>query len=236
MVHSLLEKLQKLKNMADGAHAVGNYAEAENAASKFQELLMKHNLDEKQVMAAGVAEKVKMLEEKFDMRPYVFGGTVTWLNTLVSVVAKSSMCSVLNFGGTKKSIFGEPHNVGACLYMVEQIVSKISVALQVSLKAYNGCENRGVYTRGFLNGAVTAIAARLRTDETKITENKEMGLMVINKRAMSRRFMLDKYKTKPGRSTGMGGASNDGYGAGTKVGAAMGLNKGLNVNQKQIER
>lgn len=239
-VNSILDKLRKLANLKEGAEAVGSYEEAANAAAKFQDLLLKHNLTEKQVMDHGIEKKARMLEKHFDCMEYNIGNSTGWVERLVSAVAHSCLCRVVRLGHTKatKSILGEEHNVLAAVYMTEQLISKISIASSVSWRLYKGAEKKGAFIRGFLLGAVNAICERLHKQEEEIAKpNTEMGLMVIDKRALATRFMMDKYQNlRSARPSSISSSSSDGYGRGVAAGRAMDINKGVSggIHRKRL--
>lgn len=239
-VNSILEKLRKLKNIEEGARSVGGFEEAANAAGKYQDMLLKYNLSEEQVKSHRMEQKIRMLESILDCKRYEMMHTTGWVEKLVKAVAHSCMCRVVNLksvGKVNKSILGEEHNVASALYIIEQLVSKISIALEFARKRGEfGGETRAVFSRGFLIGAVDAIITKLNAQERDVAKpNTEMGLMVINKRELATRFMMDKYKHL--RTVGEKKVSNGsqfGYMKGHEAGSNMDINKGTNFSPKKF--
>lgn len=244
-VNEILEKLRKLKNLEDGANAVGSFEEAANAASKYQEMLLKHNLTEQQVTDHAVQDKIRMLEHIFDVEAFKLYQDAKWAAKLTSAVAHSYMCRVVNLrskGKFVKSILGEEQNVLAAVYTIEQLVAKIHICLQLALKrdfnkAVDG-GRKGVWCRSFLMGAVDAIVTRMTKVEEEIAKpNTEMGLMVISKRALATRFMMDKYTSlRTSRASYYVNGNTSGYGYGHAAGSKLDINKGVGgAGRKMIE-
>lgn len=246
----LLDKLMKLKNLKEGAESVGSHAEAENAAAKFQQLLLKHNLDEQAVLSAGVEKKAQMLHSELDLDPLQAKTEAEWVKKLATAVAHFSMCKVVvhttyrhRYDQGKLSILGEKHNVATALFIIEQLISKIDIASKQAFKVYHGHEKRNTFRRGFLIGAVEAITVRLHKEEKEAieqqkqeqtssgvaaTKNNNMGLMVIDKRALATRFMEDKFPNlqyTKNRQTNLSG--RDGKEKGYEAGSKMDIHKGV---------
>lgn len=235
----LLAKLTKLKNLRDGAAAVGSMAESANAAGKLQELLLKHNLDEQELNKANLEHKVQMLMGTFQPEGYRVMNSTSFVERLVKVLARHCMCRIVLSGAKSGEIYvlGEKQNVATVFYMVDQLVAKISNAMHISWSHYKGVEKKGAYSRGFLAGCVDAIAIKMaETEKATVIENKEMGLMVISKNALATRFMQDKFPNlRTVRSHGITNSSQDGYGHGHAAGKRMDLNKGVGGGgRKQI--
>jgi hypothetical protein len=238
-VQTILEKLRKLKNLQEGAAAVGSIQEAANAAARFQEILLKHNLSEEEVMRHSVERKLEMVNGILDCSQYRIMRKNVWADKMIPAIANTCMCRVVNLSGTtKKSILGEKQNVEAAFYMIEQMISKTVIACQLSWDKYTGDEGRGIYWNGFLSGCTDAIIARLMAEETRhVAENKEMGLMVINKRDLATKYMHQVFGNGL-RGSRLGSAGKSGYDGkehGRRAGENMSLNKGVGGgNSKQL--
>lgn len=231
----LLDKLNKLKNLADGAAAVGSHEESANAAARFQELLLKYNLSEQQVSEHSIENKVKMVRDDFDLEEYRLINSTTWIRNLVRTLADHCMCRmIINYNGTKVHVLGEQYNVGMVFYFAEQLAAKINAAMTIAWSMYDGEENRGAYCRGFINGAVVAIRSKLYKERERMfkqTENKGMELMVISKEALAKQFcdqLFPPSSLVSSRGASLtNGKSNDGFSSGHKAGGGMNINKGL---------
>lgn len=97
----LLDKLNKLKNLEEGAKSVGSMEEAANAAEKFQALLLKYNLDEETVLSEGVKAKVQMLCSEYDLDKIQSKTEAGWLKKLVLIIAKHCICKVVVKGALR---------------------------------------------------------------------------------------------------------------------------------------
>lgn len=233
----LLRKLSKLRNLAEGARAVGSLAEAENAAEKYQELLLKHNLDDQAVINHGVQEKIKMLHSQID------AGTDKWMHKLIRDIAHHCMCRTVRDMNSRDGrlfhILGESVNVAVAMYMIEQLLDKITIAYKSAWMFYKGEEKRHMFKKSFYFGAVDAIAMRIVRQEVKLQlENKEMGLMLVGKRELATTFMEQKFpELKMSKARNTRGSSLSGYEQGKAAGSRMDLDKSAanRANQKRLE-
>jgi len=235
----LLDKLNKLRNMADGAAAVGSKEEAANAAAKFQALLLKHNLDESTVLEHGIRRKAQMLETEIE-------GAEEWARRLIICVATHCMCQNLYRPAMRiYVILGEKVNVAVAEYMIESLYNKCLAAFELAwfVDRRKMRVQERIYREGFLLGCVDAIVERLRKEEKAATAgNAQMALVLVNKMALATRFMHDKYPNVRTVYYSGGVDSNsrtaaDAYQRGRDAGKNMELNKGLaqRGGQRKIE-
>lgn len=234
----ILNKLNKLKNLEEGARSVGSYNEAENAAARFQALLYKYNLDEEQVRNSHLEAKLQMQNEEIELSRFYGYRAANWAQDLLSAVAKHSMCVVIITGKWKCHVLGEKQNVNLAIYFTEQLASKIEHAFKFAWTAYNCEEDQKTFRRGFLRGAVMAISMRLRVEEKKATAdpvNNGLALVLVNKRQEAMDFLKQQFPNSCSRTKSWsptGGA--DGFGKGKEAGGSMGLNKGLGSGGKKL--
>lgn len=231
---NVIAKIQKLINLKEGAEAIGNIHEAENAALRIQEFLFKHNLSMEDVENAEIKEKIRMVVTEFDLNPHQAKTEAEWLFKLFGSIANHYLCKAIrtrhgiikNDQGVMK-ILGDTNNVAIVIYTVEQLISKIHIAEKMSWKNYLGPEKRNTYKRGFLIGAVQGIDAKLSEQERQMTqENNSMALMVINKKKELEAFTLTKFNNiKYSRASGI--SSQDGSIHGYAAGYKMNINKGV---------
>lgn len=233
----VLDRLNKLKNLEEGARSVGSFAEAENAAARFQDLLLRYNLDEEAVRSQTIEAQIKMLNEEVDLSRFYGYRAANWAYDLLKAVSKHSMCEIIITDKWKVHVLGEKQNVSLAIYFSEQLASKIEHAYKFSWTAYNGEEDQKTFRRGFLRGAVMAISSRLRMEEKKAQaapENKGLALVLVNKRQQASDFLAKEFpnsyisKSKRGMTGGL-----DGFGKGVEAGGKMGLNKGLDQAQRK---
>jgi len=235
----VLSKLEKLKNLKEGATAVGSFAEAENAAAKYSEMLLKWNLTEDELIRQGIKGKAQMAHEPFDLDAVQAKTEAGWLARLIQVLAQSCMCIVITtkthrhaYDQGKITVVGEDHNVATVFYILEDLMGKIDAAWKIAWKEYTGFEKRNTFKRGFLRGAVDAIFHKLDRQKIAMTtaadpHNSSMALMIKNKLelAMEHAYtVFPNLRSKTTRSSSLSGRS--GYGMGQEAGSRMDINKG----------
>lgn len=234
----LLKKLNGLKNMADGAAAVGNTQEAEAFAQKFQELLLKHNMSMEDVEKSSLHKKMEMVKDIIDTDDWDnTANTSNWTRTLLDIVAYYCLCKVVGMkGSTKCTILGERDNVAMTIYFTEQLIAKIMAARSIAWMEYQkhgGAESLYVFRRGFYKGAVLAISNKFSSQETKMApRDSSMALMVIDKRKEVEDYMLSLYPRLRSKSISLR-ESRAGHEQGYRAGSNMELNKGLSEKKSQ---
>lgn len=237
---ALLDKLNKLKNLSEGAAAVGSLEEAANAAEKYMSLLLKHNLDEQTVADSILQKKIDMLRDDIDVSDYYAYRASDWVQKLTKVIAHHCMCVPVRVGDTTFAIVGEKVNVGVTFYLLEQIVSKVSIALQFSWTNYSGEENFKVFRRGFFSGAVYAIHKKLSEQEREIrkAEDNGLALMVVSKRKLAEEFMKQTFPsiTTKTRRLLNNVSGVEGFTKGVEAGSNIDLNKGIEQTGKVRRR
>lgn len=230
---ALLEKLNKLKNLADGAAAIGSMEEAAVAAEKYQILLLKHNLSEAEVNEHSQQKKIEMLVGNFDSDEYSdYIKDVLWVQKLGKAVTYSCMCQFLKMDrGGKYLIIGDKTNVSVALYIIDQLVIKITNAMLVSHMKYKGSETKKQFYHGFLVGCVEVVSKKLyESERMAVAEDNKLAIVVRDKRQESRDYMLNNYRVTMSRGRSLGTNSNDGYGNGRQAGSGINIHKGVNGN------
>lgn len=237
----LLAKLNAIKNLKDGAEAVGSIEEAANAADKFYRLLMKHNLTEEQVMTEGVKAKIHMLVDVVSIMDVWKYNSGNWARLLVNTIGDFCLCFVVGINnGAAVTILGEKQNVATAMYIIEQLISKIHIAFKLAWVEYKpvATVTETVFRNSFLTGAVTAIRVKLNKDKEQMAkENTEMGVMVLSKKEAAERFAMTKFGGLVSSRNRAGKVSSgEGYAQGYKAGKGMEINKGLGGNStKRLE-
>lgn len=234
---SVIAKIQKLINLQEGAEAVGSIHEAENAAMRVQEYLLKYNLSISDVKTAKIAEKAKIGVTNFDLNPHQAKTEANWVRNLFWAISKYYLCKALHnaytpgyFGkydqGTMR-IIGEENNVAIVMYTVEQLLSKIHISEKLSWKSYHGYEKRNAFKRGFLIGAVNGIEKKLEDQQRKmVEENNSMALMVITKKKELSEYVNTHFRVKS-TSSNSRLSGIDGKTRGYEAGYNMNINKGM---------
>jgi hypothetical protein len=192
----IVDKLRKLKAMADSAGKVGNEEEAQAFANMVQTLLAKHKLDASEI------EWEQQKQEELVYLPTDLQKThQTWEMDLASIVAKASCCRVVfNAGGRKTA-----KRVGAAWFYgtrtdaegaVAAYTYLMAAATHLSERAYvryfYECKGRGEvhrargYKGSWLLGFVGRMARRYRDNEIAIQSANAGTALVRISQALAR--------------------------------------------------
>lgn len=186
LLQSVIAKIQKLMNLKEGAEAVGSIHEAENAAMRVQELLMRYNLDLETVQATSIQIKAEFFDGWIELGDKQGKSESFWVPKLYSAIANNNLCRAI-FDNTSVRILGRKDQVELVLYIADQMISKVRIAEKYSWAEYTGEEKRGTFRRGFYSGAVIGINSRLRNENTK--SDNPYAVMIV-----SRESELDLYE------------------------------------------
>ena len=195
---NIIEKIQKLINLKEGAEAVNSLAEAENAAAKLQDLLLKYNLDLEDVKEAQIKKRATEIHDDWiDLTDKQDKRESFWVPKLYGAIARHNMCRVL-IEKNHVWILGEARNVQLILYICDQMVSKVRLAEKSAWKLYesmNGFEKRGTFRRGFFEGAAHGIDARLMSEMHNIRreQTNPLAVMVRNQMQKVNDYWEEKY-------------------------------------------
>lgn len=200
---NILDRVQKLINLKEGAEAVGSLAEAENAAARLQDLVMKYNLDLEEVKKSQIEKRAEMFDEWVDLSSKQDKKESFWVPKLYAAIARSNFCKVFpNQRGIW--IIGEKHNAELVLYISEQMISKVRIAAKLAWKKYEQenkdnwqAEKRGTFIRGFLAGACSGIEQKLYREKQEMSqEGNPYAVMIVNRDKVVQDYFYEKY-TKP---------------------------------------
>lgn len=247
---SILERIQKLMALQKNP---GTPAEAENAAARIQEMLLKYNLSMAEIENHKVDDNdVIQTKGKFNVYQKYGDGDVAVI--LLRTVAEFNFCRSIRMVNGKKSqevdeyvLIGKKYNVEVTLYMFEYVLNNLKILFQNHWKNYvkntpaEYREGSGVHKRSYYQGALAAIRSRLEKQrEAAIVESeKESGkydannpvnaLIKVNKDAVDKRvkeLFQNRLKSSPNRIY----SSSDGRSAGYEAGSKLNLSKGLDNN------
>jgi hypothetical protein len=193
----IIDKIQKLLNLKEGAEAVGNYHEAENAAARVSEFLLKYNLDLETVQKSTIEKKADMTDICIDTSQMADKRESGWVPKLYVAIARNNLCEIFTFTDKEVRIFGHKTNVMMVAYIAEQMIAKIRIAEKLSWKDYEedgGYEKRGTFRRGFFDGATAGIYTRLRRQKEEMTKGDDnpFAIMVINKEKELNDYMIEQ--------------------------------------------
>ena len=225
---NVLELLRKLLAFEEGAHKIGSVHEAEVAAAKIQEILIKYNLDKEKV--AGNQNKYVMLRLKSS--DYTSKTEGKWVRMLLSGIATYNFCEVVVMSGgyldsSEFCLIGTEDNVKMVEFIFNQLRVRIFELSKEAWKRYYSIEKRNTYLRGFLMGAAIGIRNKLQAEWEKAQKSSESttALIVTNKAA------LDEFKHsvfKNLKSKGYSSSSSiDGYLDGKKAGRSIDIHKAI---------
>jgi len=181
----IIERAQKLKNLADRA---GTVDEAAVAAQKLQELLFKYNLDMAVLETGDEQDARSATVTRQDYNLGNEGGQVTWKRQLLGIIADFNFCRVVIWTGSDRAaIVGEPHNIT----VVTSLYEYLKVALiRMADEAYDRDKADGVtaasrtkYRYWFYRGALVAIHDRLAAQRAQDeAQADEKALVLVDER------------------------------------------------------
>ena len=234
----ILEKIQKLLNLAEGAKAIDSLAEAELAATRAQDLLIKYNLSLEQV---GEGTTVVMVVDRETIQTMGFGkkSDGTWIGELWDAIAKNNFCKILYKGRGKWYVvlIGEEHNRLIVQDLVESLIPRIRSLAPKYRKEYlenieEGTqdwmiEKKGRWTRGFFRGAVQGIKSKLEEHFEELKQEDEE----INKMALVKvdkiKVYIEKTYSSLGYTTKTKASGTSGREQGYGAGRSMRLQRGV---------
>lgn len=185
----LLEKLRKIKAMADGAKAIGSEAEAEAFADLLQKMLLDHKLE----MTDIEFEQMEK-EEPVTRRPIRYPedlkdkrSRVAWRETLTSVVARAHFCRILVHPGSSRcTLVGRPDDIEVAEYMVVTLMSFVrsfSKKEEARYKREVGSERARGFRDSWLNAFINRLSTRYEEERRARTSspNQSTALVRINR-------------------------------------------------------
>lgn len=225
---NVLELLRKLLAFEEGANKIGSLNEAEVAAAKIQEILLKYNLDREKI----TGEKSKYVMVVLKVSDYSYRTEGKWIRMLLSGIAIYNLCEVVirSYGSSEDSeycLIGTEDNTEIVVYLFNQLRTRISDLSKEAWKRYYGPEKKNTYLRGFLMGAAIGIRNKLQEEWEKAQKENQSTTALIKSNAAE----LTDYKHsvfKNLKSKGYSSSSSiDGYLTGKKVGKSINIHKGI---------
>ena len=193
----ILSKLKKLQRLYEGAKAINSEAEAQNAATKIQNLLTQYNLSMADVESvADNEQKTDVIEERLgDNWQRKCGGS--WDQLLLYGICKYNFCYVLisnthvyrtNRNGRevwenrrRYIVIGEPQNIQVVKWLFDVLAANL---YKLALKRYEEYRNddtqavmrlfvgekkmhRGTFLRSYLAGAAKGVQQKLKEERDR---------------------------------------------------------------------
>jgi hypothetical protein len=219
----ILDKIARLKGLAERP---GTPEEAAAALAAIQRLMIKHNLDQAEVDAAGRNEERGFEQEGFDL-----GAAMNWRRNLLQAICKYTFCDVVFApAGRRAHIVGERHNIEIVKGMYDYLVTEVMRLADTGWGALPAAEQAETKIRRWKNafriGAGSTLQTRLREqfEEQKRAEGEDaVNALVVVKDAALAQAVSDFFpKTKTTRSRASLSDAN-GYLAGQLAGFGINL-------------
>ena len=125
--------------------------------------------------------------ELFDFAPYWKRNESNWLLTLMNMISKKTMARTIanSYWNPSKQpyrckIYGEVHNIHACITQFNSIHSQIRYLSKIAWKDYRGPEKRNTWFRGYHEGALIGLWNRFNEAEQEVrAQHGEAALVFI---------------------------------------------------------
>jgi hypothetical protein len=231
--NNILEKIQKLLNLQHGAEAVGSLHEAELAAVRVHELLLKYNLDIADVTGyvKPEASEINRFDEEGIINPKNEG---KWIHNLYSVLCRHNFCKmVINVGIAEHPfaiLIGTKVNVESVKFLGDQLENRIRIAEKEGWRSNYSSEKRGAFRRGFFLGAVKGIDDQLKLKKLQEeANNNKVTALVVSMDKKLNTFMENEFNNlRPGKASRT--SSRMGVKMGYEKGRSMNINSGITGN------
>ena len=234
------EKLIKtIQNLLDLAADKSSVHEAETAAKKAQELIMKYNIEE---AALHGGKQAAIKDEEYLIYKHQIHEEGKWLRDLFHAVAKHNFCQIV-IGKTRVKgvakrfpdkyywmdkfyILGEADNVELVKFLSEQLMHKLREAFKQDWELYTGDESKGIYMRSFFKGAASGVYWKLAEQQEQFSKDESTNALILRKDAAVTEYKHTKWP-KLGKSRNTSATSNEGWSNGYSAGKSANINAGL---------
>ena len=223
MEQEIVKKIKKLLALSQS----DNKHEAESAMLKAQELLVKYNLEIKEV------NEFKEQDVNEDITEITFT-KAKWKGKLAGLIANNFKCKMyyMTYRHHAVTFLGLDEDVSICKVMTEYAIKLIKSESKKIAKNYrdNGLSTKGIendFALGFIEGL------RKKFNEQK-ANNQEWGLVLVIPKEVQQVYSNIKFNgkgVKPPEYTG----HKDVYYEGVEVGENFGINR-LNNNKTEVDK
>jgi hypothetical protein len=236
---AILAKLKKIFALA----ASDNENEANEAAAKAQELLLKYNLSEEELNSFSLEKSEKVVHVYADGKNA--RNRSAWNVSLANVVARANLCNVLS-SGPQIIWIGKPTNIEIARYIFDSLTRELERICEIKwiLFRYN-VNNRWNSTHGktwknsFYMGAVQGVSEKLNANLKQLKiDNTNLALVVVNNEEELEEYLNDKFKYRtPTKSsyTRDRSAFDQGKEAGKNVNVNRGVGAGGSHGPKYLK-
>lgn len=195
----IIDKLKKVQNMAEGAKAIGNEAEAQAFAEMFERLLTKHKLTLSDIDFAKLEQEEPVIQHVPDWAAHGWEykkATAQWQNILARIVADAHYCQIIRYVGTNRFIIvGRKSDAEVAEYA---IITLIRAADRIGRfeygKFYRQCQANGDVTeaRGFRDAFMLGFINRLKERYNELKAgNKASGSTALVRIDRERKAVAD---------------------------------------------
>jgi hypothetical protein len=244
----LLDKLAKMKAMAEGAAAIGSEAEAQAFANALQRMLIEHKLKMTDIEFAAQDKEQPIVQRRMDADKYDFRerkARIRWIEQLGCIVADAHFCKMLLHGNsTRYSFVGREEDIAVAEYL---FITLYRAAEKISEREYGKYRNsqrkkmiqalgdegrRGKmpHAYGFKESFLEAFVSRLkhRLEEEQARHDSSTALMRINQSLAKVKQYVDKLGS-PAKALAAPKFHRTGWEKGTEAANAVNLRgNGLN--------
>lgn len=234
---TIIERVQKLMQLEQGAKEIGSLEEAANAAEKVQRLLMKYNLEMSDISRHTPEEAQSIGRMKYqDVKARKNEGQ--WIYRLYSVLATHNFCDIVftTFYDPEQkkknkyvNLIGTKENVEVVKFLAEQLEARLRI---LEGRAWNSGshygEKRGAFRRGYFMGAAQGIGHQLDiAKQQMIRDSPQTSALVVQTdkqlaEAVAALFPNLRMGKAPKRLSGQQGAAH-----GFRDGSSMSINSGI---------
>lgn len=210
---SILEIIRKCLSLSRSS----SEHEAALAAAKAQELLFKYNLTMAEVQTDEKKRKSdRIIRTEQDLTARKNDGK--WQIHLASALARYNFCDLL-YWSNRVLFIGEQNNTEVCQELFHWLTIQLHQMATKAVREYTGWERKPVFRRGFYEGAVQIIRARLYEQWETLRQQsvKSTALVVSNSEAIQEYIQVNFPKVREAR-VHQGTSSIDGLMAGREAG------------------
>lgn len=216
-IKSLIEKLSRLSKSS-------NIHEAELAATRMQDILMRYNLS---------LSDIELEKDDVEREAHTLGGSScerTWRGILHERIARYNFCRSIRVSGSfKMAVVGKKHNLEVVSFMYVYLSTTIwRLAKESANQAGLGLSGRYTYLNSFASGAVASIESRLKeARDNEVKKSSKCRDLVVVQDALVEKKFNDDFAAKMIKQKPAGDFDASGYLRGKEAGAKIGLHQGV---------
>lgn len=218
----ILDTIKKLIKHEESARKIGSTNEAEMFAAKVHELLVKHNLELKDInlneQEKNPVSEILRSFGNMDEKTFQKAGM------LINLLAQTHFCMAVRIMNSHNiRIIGRPENVAVCSEIFSFLFGAMRSLTHKQYAVYrasNGPQSKEKFELGFTFGFCTAIAERLR----KQMQTSEVTAIVLRDESLIKDYLNKKGTIIKHQNVKAQRFSNDGYFAGQKYGSEIEIN------------